>query len=75
MPMKNRRHPGETLFHDSMANLGFSIAQTAKHLGVSSEELAAVVNGKAGISPGVVRSALQSLRRQFVNLAPTTDVP
>ena len=51
MPMKNRRHPGETLFHDSMANLGFSMAQTAKHLGVSSEELAAVVNGKAGISP------------------------
>ena len=51
MPMKNRRHPGETLFHDSMANLGFSMAQTAKHLGVSSEELADVVNGKAGISP------------------------
>ena len=50
MPMKKRRHPGETLFYDAMANLGFGMAQTAKHLGVGSEELAAVVDGKAGIS-------------------------
>ena len=50
MPMKSPPHPGEILFHDAMANLGFSTAQTAKHLGVGSEELAAIVDGKAGVS-------------------------
>ena len=51
MPMKNPPHPGFSVLDNCLEPLGLSIAQGAKHLGVSFEELSDVVNGRARISP------------------------
>jgi antitoxin HigA-1 len=49
--MKNPAHPGLTVKHDCLADLGLSIAQGAKVLGVTRQALNNIVSGKSGISP------------------------
>jgi addiction module HigA family antidote len=50
MPMKNPPHPGG-LVKDSLDDLGLSIAEGAKGLGVTRQQLYNLVSGKSGISP------------------------
>jgi addiction module HigA family antidote len=49
--MKNPPHPGLTVKHDCLDELGLSIAEAAKVLGVTRQALNNVVSGKSGISP------------------------
>jgi len=51
--MKNPPHPGLTVKHDCLEQLGLSIAQGAKVLGVTRQALNNIVIGKSGISPEV----------------------
>lgn len=51
MVMKNPPHPGELLREDVIAELGLSITEAARRLGMSRVAFSRVVNGKAGISP------------------------
>ena len=44
-------HPGELLREDVIAELGLSITEAAKRLGVSRVAFSRVLNGKAAISP------------------------
>jgi addiction module HigA family antidote len=50
MRMKNPAHPGE-LVADSLEELGLSVAEAAKGLGVTRQALYNVINGKSGVSP------------------------
>jgi addiction module HigA family antidote len=50
MPMKNPPHPGLGL-KDDFDELGLSIAEAAKALGVTRQQLYKLVNGQSGISP------------------------
>ena len=51
MTMKNPPHPGLTVKFDCLDELGLSIAQGAKVLGVTRQTLNNLVSGKSGISP------------------------
>jgi antitoxin HigA-1 len=51
MTMKKPPHPGLTVKFDCLDELGLSIAQGAKVLGVTRQALNNVVSGKSGISP------------------------
>ncbi|WP_439557081.1 HigA family addiction module antitoxin [Dyadobacter sp.] len=44
-------HPGEILREDYIRERGLTVTQVAKGIGVARENLSAVVNGRAGISP------------------------
>ena len=48
--MKNPPHPGE-LIGDSLEQLGVTVDDAAKALGVSSQELQDVVSGQVSITP------------------------
>lgn len=50
MAMKNPPHPGE-LLKDNVDELGLSIAEAAKGLGVTRQQLYNVINGKSAITP------------------------
>jgi addiction module HigA family antidote len=51
MTMKNPPHPGRTVKFDCLEELGLSVAQGAKILGVTRQTLNNLVSGKSGISP------------------------
>ena len=50
MPMKNPAHPGQ-LVRDDIEQLGLSVADAAKGLGVTRQQLYRVINGESAISP------------------------
>ena len=50
MVMKNPPHPGE-LLKDNVDGLGLSVAEAAKRLGVTRQQLYNVINGKSAITP------------------------
>lgn len=50
MAMKNPPHPGE-LLKDNVNELGLSVAEAAKGLGVTRQQLYNVINGKSAITP------------------------
>ncbi len=52
MAMLNPCHPGETL-RDDLEAAGLSVTQTAARLGCTRQSLSRLLNGKAGISPGM----------------------
>ncbi|HMB77763.1 MAG TPA: HigA family addiction module antitoxin [Kiloniellaceae bacterium] len=49
--MTNPPHPGELLREDVIAELGLSVTETARRLGMSRVALSRVLNGRAAISP------------------------
>lgn len=53
MKMHNPPHPGEVLRELCIEPLGLSITEAAEALGVSIKTLSAILNGRAGISPGM----------------------
>jgi addiction module HigA family antidote len=50
MAMKKPPHPGE-LLKDNVDGLGLSVAEAAKGLGVTRQQLYNVINGKSAITP------------------------
>jgi addiction module HigA family antidote len=50
MPMKTPPHPGG-LLKDNVDELGLSVAEAAKGLGVTRQQLYNVINGKSAITP------------------------
>lgn len=46
----NPPHPGETLSEDIIKELGLTVTESAKHLGVSRVALSRVLHGSASIS-------------------------
>ena len=51
MSMKDPPHPGLSVRHDCLEPLGLSVAEAARGLGVSREQLSGIVNCRSGISP------------------------
>lgn len=49
--MHNPPHPGETLREDVLPELGLSVTEAAKQLGVTRVALSRVLNGRAAVSP------------------------
>jgi addiction module HigA family antidote len=49
MPMKNPNHPGE-LIRDCLDELGVTVTDAARALGVTRSALSRVINRKAGVS-------------------------
>lgn len=50
MPMKNPNHPGD-IIRDCLEELGVSVTDGAKALGVTRPSLSRLINHKAGVSP------------------------
>ena len=50
MPMKNPPHPGAGL-KDDIEALGLSVAEAAKGLGVTRQQLYRIINGESAITP------------------------
>jgi addiction module HigA family antidote len=51
--MHNPPHPGETLREDILPELGLTVAEAARQLGVSRVQLSRVLHGHAPISPNL----------------------
>ena len=51
MTMHNPVHPGIILREDVLVELGITVTEAAKRLGVSRVALSRVINGRAAISP------------------------
>ena len=51
MPMKNPPHPGKAVRVSCLEQLGLSVTEGAKVLGVTRQSLSNLINGKTGISP------------------------
>jgi addiction module HigA family antidote len=50
MQMKNPPHPGE-MIGDSLGELGVSISDAAKGLGITRQQLHNLISGRSGITP------------------------
>lgn len=50
MRMKNPAHPGASL-KDDIEELGLSVAEAARGLGVTRQQLYKVINGESAVSP------------------------
>jgi addiction module HigA family antidote len=50
MEMKNPAHPG-LLVKDCLADLGLSVAEAARSLGITRQQLYRVINGTCGVTP------------------------
>ena len=50
MRMKNPVHPGE-LVEANLKELGFSVAEAAKAIGVTRQQLYNVINGRSAVTP------------------------
>lgn len=53
MKMHNPPHPGEVLRELCLEPLGLSVTEAAEALGVSRKTLSSILNGRAGVSPGM----------------------
>lgn len=60
MRMKNPSHPG-SLVKDSIDFLGFSVAEAAKGLGITRQQLYRIIRGESGISPDVALRLEQAI--------------
>lgn len=49
MRMKNPSHPGR-IVKDQLDSLGYSVADAARNLGVTRQQLYRVINGQSGVS-------------------------
>lgn len=70
-------HPGEILREDYIRERGLTITQVARGLGVARENLSAIVNGRAGISPELavkLSEAFGNTTQFWVNLQKNYEV-
>ena len=70
--MKNPPHPGG-LIKDNIEEFGHSVAEAARGLGVTRQQLYRVIRGESGISPGNGRASGKSVRRSRRLLAKDAD--
>jgi len=59
--MFNPPHPGEILKEDVLPDLGITVTEAAKQLGVTRVTLSRIINGKSGISPDMALRLAQWL--------------
>jgi len=50
MTMKNPTHPGSIVREDCLGELGLSVTEAARHLGVGRAALSALINERASVS-------------------------
>lgn len=67
-PMHNPPQPGETLREDVLPELGLTVSEAARQLGVSRVQLSRVLHGRAPISPDL------ALRLEQRLTGPTAEV-
>lgn len=60
MRMKNPPHPGH-LIKDSIEYLGLSVAEAARGLGITRQQLYRIIHGESGISPDVALRLEQAI--------------
>lgn len=60
MRMKNPSHPG-ALIKDSIDYLGLSVAEAARGLGITRQQLYRIIRGESGISPDVALRLEQAI--------------
>jgi len=60
MPMKNPPHPGE-MIGDSIEEMGLSVSEAARGLGVTRQQLHNVIAGRSAISPDMAFRLEQAL--------------
>ena len=60
MRMKNPSHPGR-LVKDELDFLGLSVAEAARGLGITRQQLYRVIKGESGISPDVALRLEQAI--------------
>ncbi len=77
MAMKRPSHPGGILRETITAELGLSITQAARGLGVSRKQLSAILNERAGISPEMalrLEKAVGSTAEQWLRMQAAYDL-
>lgn len=70
-------HPGEVLREDYIKERGLTVTEVAKGLGIARENLSAIVNGRAGISPELavkLSEAFGNTTQFWVNLQKNYEV-
>lgn len=73
-PMYNPPHPGETLRADVLPELGVSVTEMARRLGLARETLSRILHGHAPISPDLaVRLERAGIGRARTWLAAQSD--
>ncbi|WP_455477672.1 HigA family addiction module antitoxin [Bartonella sp. B41] len=75
--MKNPPHPGELLREDVIKELGLSVTEAAKRLGMSRVALSRVLNGKAAISSDLairLETVGVSTARTWLNMQTSYDL-
>jgi addiction module HigA family antidote len=76
MPMKNPVHPGE-LIADALEDLGLSVAEAAKGLGVSRQQLHNIVAGRSAVSAEMayrLEKALGSTAQTWLSMQVNYDL-
>lgn len=76
MPMKNPVHPGE-LIADALEELGLSVAEAAKGLGVSRQQLHNVIAGRSAVSAEMayrLEKALGSTAQTWLSMQVNYDL-
>jgi addiction module HigA family antidote len=76
MPMKNPPRPGE-MIGDSLEELGFSVADAAKAIGVTRQQLHNVIAGRCAISPEMafrLEKALGSTAETWLHMQANYDL-
>ncbi len=70
-------HPGEILREDYIKERGLTVTEVAKGLGIARENLSAIVNSRAGISPELavkLSEAFGNTTQFWVNLQKNYEV-
>jgi antitoxin HigA-1 len=76
MPMKNPPHPGE-MIGDIIADIGLSIVEAAKGLGVTRQQLHNLIAGRSAVSPEMayrLEKALGSTADAWLRLQANYDL-
>lgn len=60
MRMKNPAHPG-AIVKDALDHLGLSVAEAARGLGITRQQLYRIIKGESGISPDVALRLEQAI--------------
>ena len=76
MPMKNPVHPGQ-LIADALEELGLSVAEAAKGLGVSRQQLHNIIAGRSAVSAEMayrLEKALGSTAQTWLSMQVNYDL-
>ena len=77
MPIANPTHPGAIVREDCIKDLGLSVTEAAKILGVSRSALSRLINEKAAVSPEMairLEKAFGSTAETWIRLQAAYDI-